>query len=251
MCVVYSSAQTITPSVINSAGGSGTIAVGGNTYEVYYNIGETFVTTLTNTINMVTQGFLQPDTIINQLMTITPIVTNETCIDSKDGSVKLEIVSHEPTGYIKYVWYPTSICPDSTCTTIEDLAPGIYTVQVVKTVTAQSTSTTLYTYTFTVNASQDVCSITIYNGLTPNGDGFNDVFYIENIANFPDNHVTIYNRWGQLLYETKNYDNVDKCWKGTVASGTQTAPSGTYFYIIDLNNGAKLKKGWIELTTNK
>lgn len=92
------------------------------------------------------------------------------------------------------------------------------------------------------------CAITVFNGLTPNGDGKNDVFFIKNIDQYPGNMVRIYNRWGQVIFETENYDNVNRKWNGSMYNSGANAPAGTYYYFIDLKNGNEPLKGYIELT---
>ena len=66
------------------------------------------------------------------------------------------------------------------------------------------------------------CTPIIPNVVTPNGDGINDIFLIENALNQPNNHLIILNRWGNLMYESAPYLN-------------NFSPSefldGTYFYI--------------------
>jgi len=94
----------------------------------------------------------------------------------------------------------------------------------------------------------DKCHLVIYNGVTPNGDGRNDMFFLENIEMYPGNIVSIFNRWGQLLEEIHDYNNTSKFWAGTSEGGSKSVPSGTYYYVIDLGNGTDLIKGWIELT---
>ena len=50
----------------------------------------------------------------------------------------------------------------------------------------------------------------IYNGISPNGDGKNDKWVIEYIELLPDtqkNRVTIYNRWGDMVWEATDYNN--------------------------------------------
>lgn len=66
------------------------------------------------------------------------------------------------------------------------------------------------------------------NTITPNGDGFNDTWQIENIQNFENNKVEIFNRRGQKIFSMTNYDNSFK--------GDQF-PAGVYYYHLDLNNG--------------
>lgn len=98
---------------------------------------------------------------------------------------------------------------------------------------------------FTVEMNAD-CDAIIYNGFTPNGDGLNDFWVIDNIEKYPNNKVHVFNRWGNKIFSTTNYDNVNNRWDGKTR--TETATSGTYFYII-LNAEDKLiKKGWIEIT---
>lgn len=65
-------------------------------------------------------------------------------------------------------------------------------------------------------------SIIIPNVFTPNGDGNNEYFVIEN-GQFYENTLQVFNRWGQEVYETKNYRNG---WRAA------DLPDGTYFYIF-------------------
>jgi gliding motility-associated-like protein len=88
--------------------------------------------------------------------------------------------------------------------------------------------------------------ITAYNSFSPNGDGLNDIFEIDNIDQFGPNHVYIYNRWGQLLWDKTGYDNKTVFWDGKDNKGNALSP-GTYFYIIEVD-GRKTQKHWIELT---
>lgn len=68
--------------------------------------------------------------------------------------------------------------------------------------------------------------------ITPDGNGQNDEFIIFCIGDFPDNHLEIYNRWGQLVFETDNYDNT---WEGRT-SGGEELPEGPYYYVLDYTN---------------
>jgi gliding motility-associated-like protein len=72
----------------------------------------------------------------------------------------------------------------------------------------------------------------VYNGFSPNGDTQNDVFFIEGIDFFPNTAVTVYDRWGNSVYSSKNYRND---WNGTFKGGV--VPDGTYFYLVRLENG--------------
>ena len=78
----------------------------------------------------------------------------------------------------------------------------------------------------------------IPNVLTPNNDGFNDTWFIRNIALFPDNTVTIINRWGDVVFSATNYRNN---WTGTYSGGP--LPAGTYYYVLDVGNSLGIFKG--------
>jgi gliding motility-associated-like protein len=80
----------------------------------------------------------------------------------------------------------------------------------------------------------------ISNILTPNGDGQNDTWKIDNPNQISGCTVKIYNRWGQPLYETKDYQNE---WDGT--KNNEALPDGVYFYSIEC--GEKTYQGAINL----
>ena len=85
---------------------------------------------------------------------------------------------------------------------------------------------------------------------SPNGDGFNDFLEIQGIEGFPDNHIEIYNRWGDLIYKADGYDNTSVFWDGlspdALISGQ--APAGTYYYVLDLGvDGASVIRGFVYL----
>ncbi|MGJ8682967.1 gliding motility-associated C-terminal domain-containing protein, partial [Paraglaciecola sp.] len=89
--------------------------------------------------------------------------------------------------------------------------------------------------------------IEIFNGITPNGDGSNDYFEIRGISNFPKNHVSIFNRWGVLVWETTGYNESQNVFRGysngrATINRSDKLPSGTYFYTIRLQNPQSSEK---------
>jgi gliding motility-associated-like protein len=86
-------------------------------------------------------------------------------------------------------------------------------------------------------------NIKVHNAFTPNGDDINEKFVIDNIeqdCHLP-NTVEIYNRWGVLVFETKNYNNDTNAFEG-VSKGRSTIsqssglPTGTYYYILNYDS---------------
>lgn len=82
--------------------------------------------------------------------------------------------------------------------------------------------------------------IQVYNVFSPNGDGVNDYFEIENSERFPDMLVEVYSRWGDQFFSTVGYGDGSR-WDGTARG--KNAPVGTYYYIIIPYSGAKAITG--------
>ncbi|MCY1533235.1 hypothetical protein D9M68_685530 [compost metagenome] len=80
------------------------------------------------------------------------------------------------------------------------------------------------------------------NIMSPNGDGVNDTWVVENIELYPNNSVRIVDRGGRLVYSKKNYDN---SWDATLR-GVPLA-EGTYYYVIDFGDGKTIKKGFVTI----
>lgn len=92
-------------------------------------------------------------------------------------------------------------------------------------------------------------NIVVYNAVSANGDGKNeilDIAFIDVLPDTKDNKVTIYNRWGDVIFQVENYDNVSKVFQGLNNSG-ESVPAGTYYYRIDFKSGAAAKTGFISL----
>ena len=84
--------------------------------------------------------------------------------------------------------------------------------------------------------------LTFYNSFSPDGDGKNDHWNIGNIDSYPDNEITIFNRWGGEVFRTKSFSATNK-WDGSKLN------EGTYYYILKVKIGEEYQvfKGFISL----
>ncbi|MFC4026112.1 gliding motility-associated C-terminal domain-containing protein [Zunongwangia endophytica] len=101
---------------------------------------------------------------------------------------------------------------------------------------------------YTVNFTD--CELIFQEGISPNGDGMNDTFDIQYLADeYPNYVIEIYNRWGNMVYKgntsTPNWDGTS-----TESSvGDNVLPVGVYFYVIEFNDGATpAKQGRVYLS---
>ena len=91
--------------------------------------------------------------------------------------------------------------------------------------------------------------IKISDVITPNNDGFNDRWIILRPSNVKVG-VTIFNRWGQVVYKTADYKND---WYGTGTNGAlgNLLPQGTYYYLVELTGGIftnkEVRKGYLTI----
>lgn len=109
------------------------------------------------------------------------------------------------------------------------------------------------TYTLTV-ASADGCIATdevfvkvlktpaIPNTFSPNGDGVHDKWEIKYLNTYAGCTVEIYNRYGQLVFQSTGYN---KPWDGTFKD--KPLPAGTYYYLINPKNGRKKMSGFVDI----
>ena len=86
--------------------------------------------------------------------------------------------------------------------------------------------------------AEEAC-VKVYELITPNGDGKNDFFVVDNLSKFPGSLVSIYNSWGEKVYETINYKNN---WNG------HQLKNGSYFYTIIVLPINQVLRGRVLLT---
>ncbi len=76
--------------------------------------------------------------------------------------------------------------------------------------------------------------------MSPNDDGKNDVLEFQGLDIYPDNKLTIFNRWGNIIYEKSGYQTDGERFDGK-EGGIDPLPEGTYYYILEFD-GFKFKQ---------
>ena len=182
-------------------------------------------------------------------------ITNEGCKDSATQIIQINPQPSVNAGPDKFLIKGTSLTLHGTAkgnnlTYLWTPAIGI-TGETTLDPKISPSSDIIYSLTVT---SADGCSnhdevvIKVLNELyvptafTPNGDGLNDVWRLPSLESYPDAEVTIYNRWGQIVFHAKA---PFISWDGSLNGKPQA--SGTYIYFIDLKNHLPPLKGTLTL----
>jgi gliding motility-associated-like protein len=218
---------SLTPQLIGTSGGWST---SGN-YSLSASVGEVVIPTFSTVSYILTQGFQQPAASLVAL-TATVSSSNPACAGAADGVARITALGGIPP--YNYSW-----SNGATTAQISQLGAGTYSVTVTDAIGLT------YTDSVIIDAGTGICDLHFYSGITPNGDGNNDFWIIDNIEDYQPNTVTILNRWGSKVWSVENYNNDDRRWDGNDAQGN-VLPAGTYFYLVEVNG--QISKGWVELT---
>jgi len=152
---------------------------------------------------------------------------NVSLFGESDGEIELE-----PTGGTApytYDWSSGESAED-----ITDLVSGEYYVLIT-----DEHNCEYYAY---INLTQPL-DLAMPTGFSPNSDGRNDLFEIRGIDAYPDNEVTIFNRWGNIVYNTTGYNNT---WSGVSNQGNDL-PDGTYFVVVTINSEEITLNNYVDL----
>jgi gliding motility-associated-like protein len=171
---------------------------------------------------------------VNDVATVTAVSVDESCIDNKDGSIDLTISGGLPP--YSYIWNPSATTED-----LADLAPGSYTVIV------SDANSCAVTQTYDILAGTGECipeSFYVPNVFSPNGDNYNDIFYVR-ATSIKSLKLIIYDRWGEKLFETTD---VNTGWDGTFRGKMLDDGVFVWYVEAEMNSGTIYKeKGNITL----
>lgn len=204
----------------------------GNSF-VDASIGESIIVTGGNSDITITQGFEQPLT--KNLLVVQIETTPESCRGAGDGTATLTSITGCTPPY-NVLWSNGNNGLSS-----GGFETGGYTVSIV-------TDACQTEISFDIDLeSEEECRLKFYSGITPNDDGDNDYWHIDNIdlERYAGNSVNIFNRWGSVVWSGENYNNETMRWEGQGRNGGNL-PDGTYFYVVEVNDNTH--KGYIELT---
>jgi gliding motility-associated-like protein len=181
----------------------------------------------------------------NQTITINPIpgapnAGTDTTYCSNANPVDLTV-----SGSGSFTWYDNNN---------NNLATGeTYTPEM-------NVGTTTYNVSQTVNGCEgqtasvviivEECGIIVPTAFTPDNDNTNDVWVLDNIDQiYPNNVVTIFNRWGNQIYQSSEGKYETNPWDGTYQGSTM--PTGSYYFIIEYNdNFTENKTGIVSIIKN-
>lgn len=145
------------------------------------------------------------------------------CFEEKDS-----IVLQATEGYESYNWMNSPVASGSSFTVRK---PGTYYVRVSNICGSKTDSITVY----------KECDFPIYvpSAFSPNGDGKNDVFGVPDMNKNNFVSLKIFNRWGQLIFNSKD---AGKGWDGTVNHTPQA--TGIFVYYVEMKglSGKKLSQ---------
>ena len=171
-----------------------------------------------------------------QTITIYPIVN----VNAGPDRTVLEAatITLEPiiTGNaLQYLWTPNQYLNDATI--LNPLVSGVQDITYTLSVTG--TGGCIFSDQVFVKVLRFP---NVPNTFTPNNDGINDTWIIDHLADYPNVRVEVFNRYGQLVFESKGYT---KPWDGTMNG--KSLPFGTYYYVIEPGNGRKPVTGYVTL----
>jgi gliding motility-associated-like protein len=171
---------------------------------------------------------MQPDAISLTLTSPEPVVGyNVSVYLGNDGEIDLTV--NGGIAPYTYAWSNGAVTQD-----LFNLTAGVYTV-----VVSDSNSCTA---TGTIALDQPL-TIELPSGFSPNGDGHNDNFIVHGAEAYPDNVLSIFNRWGNIVYQKTGYTDQ---WNGNNNNGDQL-PDGTYFAIMEIKSKELVLKGYVEM----
>lgn len=237
----HSQVVTLERQVVASSGNHVDFANGMN---FTYTVGEMAIATKGSNQYVLTEGFNQPDGELLPALNIQVVQTESQCPGMKDGVIEVNPGGCLPPYSIQFIGKgdTTLLTNINGPYSFTGLDSGDYMV------TVRGMTLCTEVNNIRLELKNNTCDVQYYSGITPNGDGSNDTWIIDNIEINQPNEVRIFNRWGNLVWNKSNYNNTTVAWRGENNNGNPL-PNGTYFYAIEIQgNSSAGKSGWIQIT---
>jgi gliding motility-associated-like protein len=164
-----------------------------------------------------TVSISQPD----EKMKIQLISKATTCFEKTDGWAEVKDVFGYGKAPFQYTW-----SNGANTARIDQMGPGMFFVQV------RDAQGCLATDSVYIQQSHQEC-LGMPNAISPNGDGINDVFEIQNLCDYASFKVQVFRKTGELIYEMKTCTDY---WDGT-DNGKKADSGSTYFIKLVLDRG--------------
>jgi len=188
--------------------------------------------TETTTYEVIASNEQCPDSEVSTTVTVEVFERGEDVSAGEDDCVVLgQSIELEATGGISYQWDtsdPIVGASDIANPEVNPTEETVYTVQI--------TDANLCTYmdSVTICILEDpLQEFQLVSIITPNGDGDNDQLEFKGLEAFPENQLTIYNRWGNVVFQRSRYQQTDVLWDGT--NGGSELPADTYYYVLEFD----------------
>jgi gliding motility-associated-like protein len=167
------------------------------------------------------------DTVFNVMVTVNP-KPEVSARKSNDITCAIPTTQLSASGAMSYSWFPSKGLDNP----LRSNPTAAIDTTTTFTVTGKNEFSCFNTDTVTVQVNSLGQLFThLPNAFTPNGDGKNDCFGIKKWGLVSDLEFSIFNRWGELIFSTKD---AGQCWDGTYKGTPQ--PHDVYVYIIKANS---------------
>ena len=163
------------------------------------------------------------------------------CKDDNSGEARVFVKQGTGTPPYQFDWDFESISDNhDSLSVIDGLFPGVYYVNITDAMDC------VVRDSVEVKSNPNIC-INPYKAFSPNDDDAHEFWEIENIGLYPAAVISIYDRNGSQIYRRRNYINAEGIAFGGKDTEGQPIPSGTYYYLINLENGDDVFKGTLTI----
>lgn len=217
--------------IILTGGGTGAVTTifDPDDYDITQNAPGSFSIADLGETQFVVDIFDENDCTLQEVVTVIPdIITDmilttysspETCWNQMDGTATVAVQNGTPP--LSYEW-------DDIAQQTTPVATGLSSSEVYSVTVTDDIGCNL---TVQVEVDPTVGCFFVSNALTPNGDGSNDQWLIGGLEFFPDAKVQVFNRWGQVVFESTGYP---AAWDGSFEG--VLLPVADYYFVIDYSD---------------